>query len=781
MVLILRDPAHAVRIACRDPLHAETRFKEQMDRLFGRHGLVPDVQYSEVWKLKLQTCQRRVLDATGSQGGGLAHVLRHFSYAKQRFDSFAAPLRKYCCMVNAIALLLATVATDMRQPAATRARAALSLEAMTFENLLTAGVSADYAEECADFIRQFDIDDHDPAVTLAQARRFEERMQYLFQQAYTLSKPAAGQTLTNVVIQQCREAQVIPYGDRVKVLWTRGCKEAAKLVMKSIQVVVDTMLERVRASFVGGRWFGFISPRRVVRIHGCAFAVVAIKCEFQCEVRAEFYSRDLVASFECFSMEEWAVAMDAHQTDDGARVTELIRKAKRVFRALGLDVAAGVRELETAAHAVDRAFGPRFEPDNRCMWALVLSPEYSAENGPIVALHRAVQFYISVADGSCDLERALGTMTNIMDKHDGPLSEDGVTTWALVELAIDGPQNEAEVFVQASQPADLSAAVEAKDDVMLRFTDFSRICAQRWVRQHGRRFGIYATRADKGSRSRGVALGTDAAVVAARRAAATDLVAAAKAAAPGASLEDTVVDCPRSGLVRGRRLQDSSCWNDTLGRFHRLTLQKETQKRALEQARSANTNPYPAGPMRLGGLFAQQDASIPAGPPLRARRRLKLVLWPRTLLAANLSRFEILTDKSADMARADIIVADSVASLLDTPTPTTIRASIIIVCLGKSVVDIRHWRGAAPESSTAVVRHKPTALLVTHRICLSAGLRERHQKMCHAFQTCVEAPGSKWMFTDERPTVTINSVSDAVAFVQSVRRIVSRGIGGGTY
>ena len=151
--------------------------------------------------------------------------------------------------------------------------------------------------------------------------------------------------------------------------------------------------------------------------------------------------------------------MDANRPVGGGRVTGLIRKARGVFRALGLDVAAGVRELETAVHAVDRAFGPRFEPDNRCMWALVLSPEYSAENGPIVALHRAVQFYISVADGSCDLERALGTMTNILDKHDGPLSEDGVTTWALVELAIDGPQHEAEVFIQSSRPADFSAAV----------------------------------------------------------------------------------------------------------------------------------------------------------------------------------------------------------------------------------------------------------------------------------------------------------------------------------
>jgi len=503
-------------------------------------------------------------------------------------------------------------------------------------------------------------------------------------------------------------------------------------------------------------------------------------------VRAEFYSRDLVASFECFNMTEWAEAVNSHHVDDGERVTDLIRKAKRLFRALGLDVCAGVRELETAVFALVRAFGPRFEHDNRSMWALVLTPEYAAGVGPLVALPRAIQFYISVADGSCDLERALGTMVNIMDKHEGPLSADGATTWALVELAIDGPRSEEEVFTRpfdVTQSAEESAAARcqlpasgaAEEDLPLRFTEFSRICAQRWLNQRGRRFGIYTTRADKGSRAGGVAPGTDAAVVAARRAATSDLVAAAKAAAPGASMENTVVDCPRSSLVRRRRLQDSDCWNDKLGRFHKLTAQKETQKRVQEQARSTRANPYPVGPTRLGGLFAQPPADIP---PQRAR--LRLVLWPATLQVANTSRFEILSDTMPDLERADLIVADSLA-LLDTPTHSTIRASIIIVGLGKSVIDRKQWHGPAPERSTAVVRHQPVALQVVQRICISAGMRQKHPKACRAFHTCADAPRSKWSITDQRPTVSLASLDDAVAFIQSARRIVSRGICGGNF
>lgn len=165
LILFMRDPAHACRTACRDPLHLEDRFKEQLNRLFGRHGLVPDVQNSDQWRAKLSACQNAVLTKQGAQGGGVDRIMRHFSFAKQRFDSFAAPLRRYCCAIHAVALLLAMVATDKRLPPETRSRASTSLEAMTEENLLAAGIAADYAEMCLDFIRIFDQSSHDLAQT----------------------------------------------------------------------------------------------------------------------------------------------------------------------------------------------------------------------------------------------------------------------------------------------------------------------------------------------------------------------------------------------------------------------------------------------------------------------------------------------------------------------------------------------------------------------------------------------------------------------------------------
>jgi len=43
VVLVLRDPARVIRIACKEPLRRTGRFEEQYKRLFGdRHALLED-------------------------------------------------------------------------------------------------------------------------------------------------------------------------------------------------------------------------------------------------------------------------------------------------------------------------------------------------------------------------------------------------------------------------------------------------------------------------------------------------------------------------------------------------------------------------------------------------------------------------------------------------------------------------------------------------------------------------------------------------------------------
>ena len=105
--------AHQVRIASKDPLHAQEPFQRQWERLFSaRHALVPDIQYSEVWRSRLIAAQAEVLKSCRTQGADINKILHTFSFAKQRFDSTATPMLKYCCMIRAIALVCAMQAAD---------------------------------------------------------------------------------------------------------------------------------------------------------------------------------------------------------------------------------------------------------------------------------------------------------------------------------------------------------------------------------------------------------------------------------------------------------------------------------------------------------------------------------------------------------------------------------------------------------------------------------------------------------------------------------------------
>ena len=57
----------------------------------------------------------------------------------------------------AIAMLLAEIAGDKRRDAAVRKRAEASLEAMTPQHILEAGLSGDYAEVGIKLLRFFDL------------------------------------------------------------------------------------------------------------------------------------------------------------------------------------------------------------------------------------------------------------------------------------------------------------------------------------------------------------------------------------------------------------------------------------------------------------------------------------------------------------------------------------------------------------------------------------------------------------------------------------------------
>lgn len=178
--------------------------------------MLKDFQNSTKCKDMLEACERRILEEGGSLGG-VQHSLRHLDFVEPRFESFAAPRRRYVCLLRAVALVLAMKAGDMREKPEDRNRCEAALQAMTGKDCFVAGLAGDYGEMCAQFLRLFDVHDHDPARTSTQLRDFEQAMRSLFVQGYVLCKadetdiPGLGRrkTLAEIALENIMEPLVL--------------------------------------------------------------------------------------------------------------------------------------------------------------------------------------------------------------------------------------------------------------------------------------------------------------------------------------------------------------------------------------------------------------------------------------------------------------------------------------------------------------------------------------------------------------------------------------------
>ena len=127
IVVLLRDAAHIPRISVRDPLHLD-----DLTELSGkRHALVPDVMNSPKWQDLLQNIQRDLLKIIGENEQPLKVVLKHLSFAKQRFESSADPIAKVAFLLLPLATMLALIPSDERNTSPYRKRAKDQLKKMT--------------------------------------------------------------------------------------------------------------------------------------------------------------------------------------------------------------------------------------------------------------------------------------------------------------------------------------------------------------------------------------------------------------------------------------------------------------------------------------------------------------------------------------------------------------------------------------------------------------------------------------------------------------------------
>lgn len=134
-------------------------------------------------------------------------------------------------------MVLALQASDWRNSSEIRARATAALERMP-EYALPTGLAATCSAETLEFIRKFDLADHDPAATWREYQVFRDRMVKLFLGAHVFADPGAGMGMTplHIILQQAREApppssmaagcctctanRRVPSG----MLWFRACR-----------------------------------------------------------------------------------------------------------------------------------------------------------------------------------------------------------------------------------------------------------------------------------------------------------------------------------------------------------------------------------------------------------------------------------------------------------------------------------------------------------------------------------------------------------------------------
>ncbi|CAE7220504.1 MPK1 [Symbiodinium sp. CCMP2592] len=266
LVWVSHDPAHQVRIAYQDPLHAMPEFQDQWERLFapgkGKHALIPDIQNSEVWKARLMAAQQEVLRLHGSQAG-VEKVIRALSFSQPRFDSSATPMLKYLCMIRAMAVLCAMQAADERNTVEIRSRAERALQNMNAAALMRCGLTCDYTSECLGFLRRnFDIEDPDVSCTPRVLEEFTKRQRFLFVDGYILSdssqvpssvdgseapgSQAPRRCATQLVYEEIQTPEPIFYGNRVHYLCTKAGISDVRQIMGTMAHVVEAMLERLR-------------------------------------------------------------------------------------------------------------------------------------------------------------------------------------------------------------------------------------------------------------------------------------------------------------------------------------------------------------------------------------------------------------------------------------------------------------------------------------------------------------------------------------------------------
>jgi len=738
--MVIRDPAHAIRISTQKPLHLEQEFGAVYSELIGnRHSLISDIQNSGKWRLQLEAMERECLRIPAlSREGAMKCVLRHLSMAKQRMDSAADPLAKLCLMLMPVCLLLSYKASDTRCSTEERQRAESMLAKMQPKFLLEAGVSADWGIITVAFLRVFDAKGHDIVNSAAELEHFCETIDAVFvegglfcptpvaQPVAARGQPVAadaspGGFITDRVRRQMRYKCVFNCGTRPLVVWGACKPEDVQNIHQRVRVAAQVMKERLRGEFAGMRmaW----SILRLARIED----IFATRRQ---EEQAKYRS-DAKTMAAAFGLDE---ARLRHELADASPV------ALRHYAACGAD-----------RHSV------HFK--NKTVWELFLDPAFIATNfaarpAPFSELPVLLRIWFGLLDGEAQVERDLGDLRNLLTLHAGPIGDDMLDS--VLMLRLNGPKDPQEIAVPTCGGGLVPTERTKEFAALWRGLYGARVgCAP------GDRKGVPGCRRGLGFKE-----------VRGRVLAAAARVRQSRGASP--SEVPTAYGLPSSAFQAAPQVPPdrSPYWTKKFDEFSKLSKRKEVEHSLFPFAKRAKLTMRHAAPIAQPVTGGSTATFLPSS-CITCADRVRLVVGVHCCRTAHVIVLETI---------------DSLHQVLPACGGSWVIHLLYIVGLGKHVTTVHSWtriRGdlSSPDAGRMVIQHKAGAENKKKPVefLLTRAFKDEFPEVLAALRACAGIEGSAWSlvnhFTARPPKkmaqVQVNCLSALWEWLQMNRFVVN--------
>ena len=483
LLIVIRDPAHALRKAA-TALHCDDVFGQVWGELFdGRHALVPDLMNSDKWHNLLVAIQEDNVRAVAMPGvpQPLAGIIKHVSFAKQRFDSTADPVAKVALMILPVACLLAYIASDKRNEKDQRLRAEALLRRLDTKFCAAIGVSADWGIICTWFLRLFDAQSHDIAVSRADIDCMIETLDACFLEGRVFLR-----LFTDAGSAATRSAQA------GALAMEESLPPMPKAVTQGLAVgfITEKVLRQLRKKcvfYAGGSpvlLWGEPKPAQKEELLHRLQNVASLTKE---RLIADFPRNDVRSALAMFDRRLVRKGFGPLPDSEMRRV--LLRGARQIAVALGLEVTAvegGYKGVIQYILGQMEAGQPLAKMSNQTAWSCCLDPEFLESACPrrlvssFSAFGKVIRFYISIEDGECTVERDFAEFRGMEKEHHGnnfQFLDDALM------MRLNGPRT-VEEFAEG-----------ATADPNVALTPFSRECASLWRELFGARSGHYNAKA----------------------------------------------------------------------------------------------------------------------------------------------------------------------------------------------------------------------------------------------------------------------------------------------